>query len=91
VLLAFTSANHDPAVFAEPDTFDITRSANGHLSFGHGAHYCIGAGLARLELQAVFSALPRRFPTLRLAVPMDELPLRSDKVTGGLAALPVSW
>jgi pentalenolactone synthase len=91
VLLAFPAANRDPDVFPEPDAFDISRSANAHLTFGHGARYCIGAGLARVELQAVFGALPRRFPTLKLAVPMDEVQWRSDMVTGGLAALPVSW
>lgn len=91
VLLDNGAANHDPAVFADPDRVDIARPAAAHLTFGHGARYCIGAPLARIELQAVFSHLVQRFPTLRLAVPAEELTVRRDVVTGGLAALPVRW
>ncbi|WP_238412302.1 cytochrome P450 [Saccharothrix deserti] len=91
VLLDNGAANHDPTVFAEPDRIDITRSATAHLAFGHGARYCIGAPLARIELQAVFSQLVPRFPTLRLAVPVAELKMRRDVLTGGLAELPVRW
>ena len=91
VLLDNGAANHDPAVFADPDRVDITRSAAAHLTFGHGARYCIGAPLARIELQVVFTQLAARFPTLRLAVPMAELAMRHDVLTGGLAALPVQW
>lgn len=91
VLLTASVANRDPAAFPEPDRFDITRDPNPHLAFGHGPRYCIGASLARVELQAVFSALPTRFPTLRLAVPVDQLHLRTDLLTGGLTSLPVTW
>ncbi|MGH3719499.1 MAG: cytochrome P450 [Pseudonocardiaceae bacterium] len=91
VLLSSSVANRDLAAFADPDRFDITRTAGPHLSFGYGPRFCIGAGLARLELHAVFTALPRRFPTLELAVPLEELQLRSDLSTGGLTALPVTW
>jgi pentalenolactone synthase len=91
VLLSGVAANRDPAAFVDPDRFDITRPANPHLSFGHGPRFCIGAGLARLELHAVFTALPQRFPTLELAVPLEELRLRDDLLTGGLTALPVTW
>jgi pentalenolactone synthase len=91
VLLSSAAANRDPAAFAEPDTFDITREPGQHLTFGHGSRYCIGASLARIELQEVFVALPRRFPTLQLAVPPSQLQLRADLLTGGLAALPVTW
>jgi hypothetical protein len=62
-----------------------------HLTFGHGARYCLGAPLARTELQAVFSQLPARFPKMRLKVPARQLRLRRDTVTGGLAELPVEW
>ena len=55
------------------------------------ARYCIGASLARVELKAVFAALPRRLPGLHLAVPVQELRLRTDVFTGGLEALPVAW
>jgi cytochrome P450 len=91
VLLATRAANHDPDVFADPDLFDITRQGPAHLAFGHGAHYCLGAPLARIELEAVFSQLPARFPQLRLRVPVGQLRLRHDTLTGGLIELPVEW
>jgi pentalenolactone synthase len=91
VLLDNSSANHDDVVFADPDRFDVSRRGPTHLSFGHGGHYCIGAPLARIELQAVFSRLLARFPTMRLAVPVSQLRLRKDALTGGLVALPVRW
>jgi len=91
VLLDNRAANHDPGVFPSPERFDITRQGLAHLSFGHGAHYCLGAPLARIELLAVFSQLLARFPTMRLAVPVEQLRVRSDAVTGGLTGLPVEW
>ena len=91
VLLDTGAANHDPAVFPDPDRFEVTRQAAHHLTFGHGARYCIGAGLARIELQAVFTQLIARFPTMRLAVPVSELQFNTDVVTGGLVQLPVAW
>jgi pentalenolactone synthase len=91
VLLDNGAANHDPTVFADPERLDVTRSAGAHLTFGHGARYCIGAPLARIELQVVFSQLVRRFPTLRVAVGVEELRMRRDVLTGGLAELPVRW
>jgi cytochrome P450 len=91
VLLDIRAANHDPTVFPSPDRFDVTRQGPAHVSFGHGAHYCLGAPLARIELQAVFCQLLARFPTMRLAVPVEQLRVRSDTVTGGLASLPAEW
>ena len=91
VLLDNRAANHDPAVFPSPGRFDISRQGLAHLSFGHGAHYCLGAPLARVELQAVFSQLLASFPAMRLAVPVEQLRVRSDAVTGGLTGLPVEW
>lgn len=91
VLLDNSAANHDPAVFIEPDHLDITRQTSAHLTFGHGLRYCIGAPLARMELQAVFSQLIPRFPAMRLAVPIEDLTIRQDVLTGGLTALPVTW
>ncbi|MBO1413384.1 cytochrome P450 [Streptomyces sp. FH025] len=91
VLLANSAANHDPAAFTDPDRLDITRSAAAHVTFGHGARYCLGAPLARVELQAVFTRLVTRFPTLRLATDVEALRMRRDALTGGLAELPVRW
>jgi cytochrome P450 len=91
VLLDNRAANHDPRVFPGPDRFDVTRQGQAHLSFGHGCHYCLGAPLARIELQAVFSQLLARFPTMRLAVPVEQLRVRSGTLTGGLTRLPVDW
>lgn len=90
VLLDIGAANHDPVAFPE-DRFDVTRRGATHLAFGHGARYCIGAPLARIELRSVFTQLLPRFPTMRLAVPVDELTTRVDTLTGGLTTLPVEW
>jgi cytochrome P450 len=91
VLLSIGAANHDPQVFADPDQVDITRPATGHLAFGHGARYCIGAPLARIELSAVFSQLAPRFPTMRLAVDVEALTVPTGRFFGGLTELPVRW
>ena len=91
VLLDNGAANHDAKAFPDPDRFDITRQAASHLTFGHGPRYCIGATLARIELQTVFSQLIPRFPGMRLAVPVEELTLDTGVLTGGLTRLPVTW
>jgi pentalenolactone synthase len=92
VLLSIGAANGDRAAFPEPERFDIHRDTpNPHVSFGHGARYCIGAALARIELTAVFERLFQRIPTLRLAVPMSELKWRSHLLTGGFTEIPVTW
>jgi cytochrome P450 len=65
--LFYASANHDAEIFVRPETFDITRNPNPHIAFGLGLHYCIGAPLARVELQAALQTLSRRLPELRLA------------------------
>ncbi|MGW0159610.1 cytochrome P450 [Mycobacterium sp. NPDC003323] len=74
------SANRDEAVFADPDTFDITRKPNPHLGFGQGVHYCLGANLARLELRVMFEELLTRFGTARLVAPVEWT--RSNRHTG---------
>ncbi|MFC9286373.1 cytochrome P450 [Streptomyces sp. NPDC057052] len=67
IAMLFGSANHDPAVFTDPDRLDLTRAENPHISFSAGIHYCIGAPLARMELAASMRALLEKAPTLRLA------------------------
>jgi cytochrome P450 len=74
------SANRDPAVFQDPDVFDIARKPNAHLGFGHGVHYCLGANLARLELRVLFDELLPRFRTARLVAPVEWT--RSNRHTG---------
>ncbi|MDI5964970.1 cytochrome P450 [Streptomyces sp. SL13] len=91
VLIAVGAANRDPLVFADADEFVPARSPNPHLGFGHGAHFCIGASLARTELRTVFPALFRRFPGLRLAVDVGDIAYRSDQLTGGVQSVPVIW
>ncbi|MGK5111565.1 cytochrome P450 [Geodermatophilus sp. CPCC 205506] len=80
------AANHDPAVFADPETLDVGRTDNPHISFGAGVHFCIGAPLARVELQASFGALLDRTARLELG---GEPVRRPEFVIRGLAELPV--
>jgi cytochrome P450 len=91
VLLMIEAANKDEHVFSDPERFDVTRRPNPHVAFSHGPRFCIGAPLARLELQAVFARLFSRFPTLRLAVPVDRLRLVHDLIVNGFPELPVTW
>lgn len=91
VLLGMGAANRDETAFADAGRFDVQRAQNHHVTFGHGNHFCLGAGLARIELRTGLGTLFQRFPTLELAVPVEELRLRDEFVTGGLAALPVKW
>lgn len=91
VLLDTGAGNHDPTEFSDPERVDLTRRAASHLAFGHGARYCIGAPLARIELQTVFTQLVSRMPGLRLAARVQELTMRNDVLTSGLTELPVRW
>ncbi len=86
---AIASANRDPAVFPEPDRFDIGRRPNPHVAFGAGIHFCLGVTLARLEGQEVFRALAERFPALHLAT--DRLEYQPSIQFRSLKALPVTW
>jgi len=85
------AANWDGATFPEPGRFDIHRPAEGHLAFSYGSHQCLGANLARVELDIVFRTLFARIPELRLAVPVDELPFKYGSHVYGLDELPVTW
>lgn len=90
LLLLIGAANHDPAVFDEPERFDIARADSRYLSFGWGKHYCLGAPLARLEVVVALEELTRRLPTLRLA---DEGPLTYHPNVSfrGPRSLTVTW
>jgi pentalenolactone synthase len=91
VLLDIASANHDPVAFPHPERVDITRKEAAHVAFGYGGRYCIGAPLARIELNTVFAQLIPRLPKMHLAVDPGTLPMRRDVLAGGLVELPVSW
>jgi cytochrome P450 len=91
VVVSGLSANWDPAVFGSPAELDLGRGARHHIAFGYGPHQCLGQNLARLELQIVFDTLFRRIPTLRLAVPMDEVPFKTNAAIYGAYELPVTW
>jgi cytochrome P450 len=91
VLLSIAAADRDPARFPDPDRFDVTNGAPGHLAFGHGVHFCLGAPLARLEGQIAFTALLERLPDLALAVPEDALQWSAGGVLRGVRELPVTF
>jgi cytochrome P450 len=92
VAVSIPMANRDKSQYDDPDRFDITRDLpGGQLAFGHGIHRCIAAPMARMELQIAYPELLRRFPTLRLAVPIEEVPVRTSNATHGVHALPVTW
>jgi cytochrome P450 len=88
VVVSFTSANRDDAVFDEPDRFDVRRSPNPHLSFGHGPHFCLGAQLARVQMRALFGELLRRTSVLEPAGPPA---LLRSNFQRGVKRLPVRW
>jgi cytochrome P450 len=87
VALLFGSANRDPARFAEPDRLDLRRTDNAHLSFGAGVHFCLGAPLARVELQESYSAVLNRVPGIALAQEPEWSP---GYIIRGLETLPVT-
>jgi cytochrome P450 len=89
VLVSLSGANRDPARFGDPDQLDLGRDSSGHLAFGHGIHYCLGAPLARLEAGIAVSGLLARFGSISLAVPAASLRWRPSTLIHGLEALPV--
>jgi cytochrome P450 len=91
VTMALAAANRDPERFDAPEVLDVTRPPAGHLTFGHGIHQCLGQQLARIEMRIAYPALLRRFPNLRLAVPAEEVPMRTDMTIYGVHRLPVTW
>ena len=91
VIVANDLGNYDESAFDDPFTFDLHRKARHHLAFGYGAHQCLGQQLARVELQVVYGTLYRRIPTLRLAVPAEQVPFKDDMTVYGAYELPVAW
>jgi cytochrome P450 len=91
IIINLASANRDGAHYAQPDALDVERTDGRHLGFGHGIHFCLGAPLARMEGQIALGTLFRRFPDLRLAVPVGQLHWDHGDglVLRGLTNLPV--
>lgn len=90
-MVAIHAANRDASVFDHADELDLHREHNHHIAFGHGAHHCLGAQLARMELQEAVGGLLREFPDLRLAVPAEQVPWRTGGLVRGPEALPLAW
>jgi cytochrome P450 len=84
-------ANRDPDFFEDGDSFDADRATRAHLTFGYGAHACLGQSLTRAELEIALPLLLRKLPTLELAVPFESLRFRDDMSTFGVHELPVTW
>jgi len=86
VYLSYVSGNRDEDVFVDPEKFDIGRDPNKHLSFGYGVHFCLGASLARMEMNSFFSELIPRIKSIELAGKPD---LMATTFVGGLKHLPI--
>ncbi len=91
VLPMLNAANRDPSMFDDPDRFDLSREPKSHLGFGAGAHHCLGAQLARMELQEAYRGLLGRLPGLRMAVPLEEIRFKPDQLVASMRELPVTW
>ncbi|MFZ0907222.1 MAG: cytochrome P450 [Mycobacterium sp.] len=90
VLMNLPAGNWDSEFVEKPEALDIDRNARGHLGFGYGVHQCIGANLARVEMQVAFATLARRLPGLQLAVSPDALQFKDSDIYG-MKELPVTW
>lgn len=89
--LSLPAANRDPSQFAAANTLDIQRPACNHFAFGYGVHYCLGMHLARIEMRIGYTALFKRFPSLRLAVPPETIKMNTNAGLYGIHHLPVAW
>ncbi|GLE52605.1 cytochrome P450 [Mycobacterium montefiorense] len=90
VMMSLLAGNWDAEFVDNPESFDPSRNTRGHLGFGYGVHQCIGANLARVEMQVAFATLARRLPRLKLAVRPEELKFKEANIYG-MKELPVSW
>lgn len=90
VVVSLQAANRDPRAFPDPDTFDITRDTQHHVTFSHGLHNCLGQSLARVEIQIALPTLFSRLPDLRLTAPA-EVDAHEGRAVHGVRALPVTW
>lgn len=91
VHVSYLAANRDPLVFDRPDELDLDRPSGPHMTFGWGTHHCIGAQLARMELQVAIGTLLHRFPHLHLAVAADQVRWQAGSIWRSPQALPVAW
>lgn len=91
VLPAMASANRDESVYTDPDRLDLLRKEASHVGFGHGPHHCLGAPLARMELQVALDTLLRRLPGLRFAGAEEGIEWKDGLATRGPARMPVAW
>jgi cytochrome P450 len=91
VIPVITVANRDPALTPDPDRVDVARPLTTHLGFGAGVHHCLGAQLARMELQEALRGLLGRLPRMELAVPVAELTFKNGMIVRSLQTLPVRW
>jgi cytochrome P450 len=91
MIIAVHLANRDEHVFESADIIDLARGNRPHMGFGYGRHQCIGAPLARMELQQTFATLYRRIPTMRLAVDVSSLQFKTATATAGFWSLPICW
>ncbi|WP_326668769.1 MULTISPECIES: cytochrome P450 [unclassified Streptomyces] len=92
VICSLSASNHDPAVFKDPNTLDLTRrEARHNVAFGFGRHQCAGQMLVRMQLEVVFTTLLRRIPGLRLDAALNELPFKANALIDGVHELPVTW
>lgn len=91
LVMNLPAGNWDTEFIDNPEVFDVERNTRGHLGFGYGAHQCIGANLARVEMQVAFTTLARRLPGLELAVPPEQLRFKGESHIYGMKELPVRW
>jgi cytochrome P450 len=91
IILDLAPANWDGETYPDPDKLDLARDAGQQLGFGYGRHQCVGQQLARAEMQIVFPTLLKRIPTMKLAIPFEEVPFKHDRLAYGVYELPVTW